>query len=90
MNTKEILHQVLTGMDAYLSCGVPEPYWTLAINLTKEVYGNKGVELITKFHKEHDGSVDANSEITLHVIEGWDDPNTYVGPEELIEKLEKL
>ena len=30
MTNKEILHQILLGMDQYLSCGVPEIYWNLA------------------------------------------------------------
>lgn len=88
MITKEILHQILNGMDAYISCGVPDPFWELARTLTLEMYGEAGVELLEKFHATHDGSVDASKEIILHTVHGWDDPNTEVNPPELIEKLE--
>lgn len=83
---KEILHQVLKGMCGYLSCGVPDPYWDLAKQLVAEVYGDEALKLLEEFHSVYDSS----EEITLHSIDGWEDGgNTHVGPEELIEKLEK-
>ncbi len=90
LTNKQILHQVLKGLDPYISCGCPGPIWKLAKTLTREVYGKKGLQLLEKFNSEHDGSVDASKEITLHTVHGWDDPNTEVGPKELIEKLEAL
>ena len=90
MTNKEILHRVLLGLDPYLSCGVPSPLYELAVDLTREVYGEPGVALVEQFKSEHDGSVDATQEITLYTIDGWDDPNTFVGPEELIAKLEAI
>lgn len=90
MKTIKILHTVLKGMDAYISCGVPEPYWILAVNLTNEIYGEAGVELLEKYHKTYDDSVDARHETILHSINGWDDPNTEIGPKELIKKLKAL
>lgn len=90
MTHKEILHDLLHGLDAYISCGCPDPVWNLSVKLTWIVYGDPGVALLEKFHKKHDGSVDARDKIILHTVSGWDDPNTYVGPEELIQKLESL
>lgn len=69
---------------------MPGPIWDLAVDLTREVYGEPGVVLLKQFDSEHDDSVDARDEIILHTIDGWDDPNTHVGPEELIEKLEAI
>lgn len=90
MKAKEILHKILLGMDAYLSCGVPDPYWELATELTREIYGDKGVALLESCHQTYDGAVDCRDEIILHTIHKWADPNTEVNPEELIEQLEAL
>ena len=84
------MHQILMGMDGYISCGVPGLYWELAIALVDEIYGAAGLSLLERYHQTDDNSVEANVEIILHTINGWDDPNTEIGPEELIEKLEAL
>lgn len=85
--TKNTLHELLLGFDPYLSCGVPKPMWKLARRLTKLAYGRKGVALLDKYHKENQSLfVDE----PIHVINGWDDSNTQIGPKELIEKLKRL
>jgi len=81
ITNKEILHQIIKGMDAYLSCGVPDPYWELAKNLTLEVYGEAGVTILDSDHITYDGAVDSRDEIILHTFGDW---------EEVIVKLEQL
>jgi len=90
MTTKAILHQILLGMDAYICCGVPGIYWELAVTLMDEVYGAAGLKLMERYHKTYDDSPDASKETILHTINGWDDPNTEINPEEFIQKLEAL
>jgi hypothetical protein len=90
MTKKGILHQVLLGMDPYLSCGCPTPIWDLAVNLTFEVYGSKGMELLEKCHKVYDASLEWDKDNVLHSIDWEETPNDIVGPQELIQKLEKL
>ena len=85
MITKDILHQILFGMNAYISGGVPDPLWELAITLTLEVYGVSGVELLEKFHKSDDDGMDARDETIVSLI-----LHTVHNPPELIEKLEAL
>ncbi len=80
---KEVLHEILRGMDPYLSVGVPEVYWNLAIRLTGDIYGQAGVALLESSHKTYDASVDARDEIIAHSL----DP---IDPEEIIERLEAL
>ena len=90
MTKKKILHKILKGMDPYLSCGVPAPFWKLAIKLTKKIYGDEGVEILERFHETYDGSVEANKEIILHTINGSDaSDKTLVGPKEVIKMLEQ-
>lgn len=90
MSNKEILHKVLLGMDAYLSTGVPQVYWDLGCALTLECYGEAGVKLLEKSHHTYARKLTYDDEKVLHSIAGWDTPNDYVGPEELIAKLEAL
>ncbi len=91
MTPREILHELLPAFDPYLSCGVPEPAWTLALKLTQLVYGDAGVALMMKYHKTHDDGFEHNKPIILYTIDGWDnDGDDHVDPEVLIGKLEDL
>jgi hypothetical protein len=84
-----ILHEILRGMDPYLSCGVPGVYWDLAIRLTQEIYGDSGVKLLQSAHRMYDDGIDYKTKITLHSLELWEDNgNTQLLPEDLIERLE--
>ena len=91
MTNKQILHRILLGMDPYLSVGVPTPYWELAIELTKEIYGEAGVEILNSAHQTYDNAVDCRDEIIVHSLQKWEDGgNTEITPKEIIERLEAM
>ena len=91
MTKKEILHEVIRGMDAYESSGVPVAYWNLAVELTKEIYGEVGVSILEAPHIVNRNSIDAETTLHLHLIYGWEDNgNTEIGPKEVIERLKGL
>jgi hypothetical protein len=81
MRQIKILHEIIRGMDEYLSTGVPEIYWNLAKELTRKLYGEKGLSLIESHHKEYDSSVD----IHPFIVHSFN-----CNPEELINKLKQL
>ena len=86
MTNKEILHRLLKGMDPYLSCGVPEPLWTLALDLTEEVYDTPGKIILIAYHNSN--SDDEGEK--LYTIHGWtDDGQTEILPEDVIRLMEK-
>ena len=86
MEKKEILHQLLMGMDGHLSCGVPLVLWELAAKLTKEVYGEDSVDLLNRYQNEYDAGIDRES--LVYTIDGCYNPNCIVGSVELISMLE--
>jgi hypothetical protein len=91
MNQKEILHVLILGMDPYLSCGVPKILWDLTVQLTLEIYGQKGVEILESAHKIYDDKLGLNDTVSFHSIEKWEDGgNTEILPEDIIERLGKL
>jgi len=90
MTNKEILHEILKGMDPYLSTGVPEIYWNLAIKLTREIYGEMGVELLESAHITFNGAVDYKDETILHSLEKWEDKSTWISIEVIIDRLEAM
>lgn len=88
MNKASILHKLIKGTDGYESYGVPTVVWDLLVELTKEVYGDEGVAIVTKYHKEFDESV---CESFYHSINGWENNgNLNIGPEITIERLKAL
>lgn len=91
MTNKEILHKIILGMDGYLSCGVPSIYWDLAVNLTKEIYGEAGLSLLNKSKKIYNDQIDYETTLKLHTISSWENGGNFeITPEILIERLEKL
>jgi hypothetical protein len=86
---KEILHVLINGMDPYASLGVPTPYWELAVELTREVYGESGVKILEAAHQTYEHQVEADSSHILHSVQAWEDGGyTEVLPGEVIRRLE--
>lgn len=91
MTKKEILFDVLRGMDPYLSCGVPEVYWDLAMRLATELYGERGAAILSAAHKTYRPKFDASCEVVLHSIHGWEDGgNTEITPDVLVARLNAI
>ena len=88
---KKILHTLIRGMDPYESFGVITLYWDLIVKLTQEIYGDVGVSVLKSAHRQSDYPVDSKHTIVWHTLEKWENNgNTQVGPEEIIDRLEKL
>jgi len=91
MKKKRVLHKLIEGCDGYNSFGVPTVVWELIVDLTREIYGEKGVEIVTKYHKEYDAGASGDSDCMHHSIDGWEDGGNFnVIPEVVIERLKGL
>jgi hypothetical protein len=91
MTKKQILHKLIEGCDGYESFGVPTVVWNLIVELTQEVYGAEGVEIVAKYHKVYDAGASSDSECNHHSIDGWEDGGNFnVVPEVIIERLKGL
>jgi phosphoribosylformimino-5-aminoimidazole carboxamide ribonucleotide (ProFAR) isomerase len=89
MTKKDILKQILYGMDPFVGEGVTIPIFNLVQELILDCYKSKGLDLFNKYVKEYSIPINYDTTIKQYAIDGWDG-KTRITPSELIEKLDKL
>lgn len=86
MTKQEILYKLIQGMDPYLCLGVPLSIWEVVANLTEELYGPAGLEIVSLAH-----TLNGSYEPPLHYIQAWEDGGNFeVIPSVVIDRLNAL
>jgi hypothetical protein len=70
LTRKEILHNLIRGMDGHKTYGVPLPVWDIIRALLVSEYPDKeALNFIAEKVKKHNHAVEANSEVIYYDIE---------------------